>query len=228
MNAMLRRLLYSTRARNDGDGDSHVAVRGRLFVVSAPSGAGKTSLVKALLERCPEMRVSISHTTRSQRSSEVDGKDYFFVDKVQFERMKAAGDFLESAQVFDNYYGTSHSAVTAMLDSGRDVMLEIDWQGARQVRLAEPGAISVFILPPSREELERRLRGRGTDSDTVIRRRLDDAVADMGHCDEFDYVVVNDSFEAAVDELVAIVGDTGEASRAGRPALVPILKNLLE
>ena len=167
-------------------------------------------------------------TTRSQRSSEVDGTDYYFVEKAQFERMKAAGDFLESAQVFDNYYGTSHGAVTALLDAGRDVMLEIDWQGARQVRLAEPGAISIFILPPSREELERRLRGRGTDSDAVIRRRLADAVADMGHWEEFDFVVVNDSFEAAVDELVGIAGDNGEASRAGRAELLPVLKNLLE
>ncbi|MEM9056477.1 MAG: guanylate kinase [Pseudomonadota bacterium] len=207
---------------------AHRGARGQLYVVSAPSGAGKTSLVKALLARCPEVRVSVSHTTRSQRPTETDGVDYFFVDQARFDQMRAQGEFLESAQVFDNSYGTSQRAVAELLEAGTDVMLEIDWQGARQVRAAIPDARSIFILPPSREELERRLRGRSTDSDAVIRRRLADSVDDMGHWNEFDYVVVNDDFDAAVEELVRVVRGRGEASLSGRPELVPALKNLLE
>ena len=229
MTGILHRLLRALRGtEKDSTGSATQAARGRLFVVSAPSGAGKTNLVKALLQRCPPMRVSVSHTTRSQRPSEQDGKDYYFVDKPRFEQMREAGEFLESAQVFDNYYGTSHGAVSRLLDTGRDVMLEIDWQGAQQVRGAEPGAISIFILPPSREELESRLRGRSTDSEEVIRRRLADSVADMGHWNEFDYVVINDKFDEAVNELVDIAHGKGQASRAERPQLTPVLTNLLE
>src|SRR5262245_30698222 len=145
--------------------------RGKLFVISAPSGAGKTSLVKALLERAPHLRFSISYTTRKQRPNELHGRDYFFVaGNAEFERMAAAGEFLEHAKVFDNYYGTAKAQVEAILNGGDNVILEIDWQGARQIRKAMPECKTIFILPPSRAELEKRLRGRGTDSDEVIAR----------------------------------------------------------
>ncbi|MGE5624873.1 MAG: guanylate kinase [Bacillota bacterium] len=201
--------------------------RGRLFLMTAPSGAGKTSLVKALLQDHPNLKFSISYTTRKQRPNEVHGRDYYFVNKTEFKRMVAAGDFLEHAQVFDNYYGTSRKTVEAEMAAGRDVLLEIDWQGAQQVRKLIPEAVSIFILPPSRAELERRLKARGTDDATVIARRLKDAVSDMSHWSEFDYVVVNDQFEAAVTELAAIVAGRGGALSADRPALKPIVKALL-
>jgi guanylate kinase len=201
--------------------------RGHLFLVTAPSGAGKTSLVRALLNDHPNIRFSISYTTRKQRPNEKHSHDYHFVDKAEFERMVAAGEFLEHAQVFDNYYGTSRKAVEAEMAAGRDVLLEIDWQGAAQVRRLMPEAVTVFILPPSRAELERRLRSRGTDDDAVIARRLKDAVGDMSHWSEFDYVVVNDDFEQAKAELSAIASGRGQASRADRSALKPILATLL-
>ena len=179
--------------------------RGRLFVIAAPSGAGKTSLVRALMEREPRLRFSISYTTRPRRPTEVHGRDYFFVERGPFEAMVADGGFLEHARVFDHYYGTARAPVEAALAAGQDLILEIDWQGAAQVRRALPECVSVFILPPSREELERRLRGRGTDAEDVIRRRLADAAADMTHWREFDYVVVNDDFGRALDELQAVV-----------------------
>jgi guanylate kinase len=160
--------------------------RGHLYLVTAPSGAGKTSLVRRLLESHPNLHFSISYTTRKQRPNEVDGRDYFFVDIPEFQRMVAAGEFLEHAQVFDNYYGTARRTVERELAAGRDVLLEIDWQGAGQIRKLMPEAVSVFILPPSRSELERRLRTRGTDNDAVIARRLKDAVTDMSHWQEFD------------------------------------------
>jgi guanylate kinase len=156
--------------------------RGRLLVVSAPSGAGKTSLVHALREQRPTLGVSVSHTTRPRRPNETDGREYHFVSVDQFKALLAEGAFLEHARVFDNFYGTGRAQLNATLDSGRDIILEIDWQGARQVRLAWPGVISIFILPPSRAELERRLRTRATDSDAVIARRLRDAADDMSHC----------------------------------------------
>lgn len=193
--------------------------RGRLFVIAAPSGAGKTSLVRALMEREPGLRFSISYTTRRQRPTEQHGRDYFFIDREEFDRMVAAGEFLEHAQVFDNRYGTARRFVEDALARGQDLILEIDWQGARQVRAALPECVSIFILPPSRAELERRLRGRGTDSEEVIQRRLRDAAADMTHWDEFDYVVVNDDFEAALEELRAIVVGRGDASRRDRAGL---------
>ena len=195
------------------------AGRGRLFVIAAPSGAGKTSLVRALMERVPALRFSISYTTRPQRPSEVHGRDYFFVPRDEFERMVEAGEFLEHALVFDNYYGTSRRQVEDALAEGRNLILEIDWQGARQVRAAMPEAVGVFILPPSRAELERRLRSRGTDSEQVIRRRLRDAASDMTHWLEFDYVVVNDDFERALADLQAIVAGDGGGSRRDRPGL---------
>ena len=198
--------------------------RGKLYVISAPSGAGKTSLVKALLQRNPKLRYSISYTTRKQRSTEQDGRDYFFVTRERFEQLIAAGDFLEHAQVFDNFYGTSQRQVQSLLDAGDHVLLEIDWQGAQQIRARMPQQISIFVLPPSRSELERRLRGRGTDSEQVIARRLRDSLGDMSHWNEFEYVIVNDEFERAVSDLQAIVDGSGEQLRAARPEVLELIK----
>jgi len=200
---------------------------GHLFVIAAPSGAGKTSLVKALLAQEPSARFSISYTTRKMRPNEVDGRDYFFVDHPTFERMVAAGEFLEHAQVFDNYYGTARAQVEQLLAQGANVILEIDWQGAQQIRQVMKECRSIFILPPSRAELERRLRGRGTDDEAVIQRRLRDAVSDMGHWAEFDYVVVNADFEQALSELKAVVLQQDPALRADRAALKPLVNELL-
>lgn len=177
---------------------------GTLYIISAPSGAGKTSLVKALVDTIPGLSISVSHTTRPRRDGEVDGVDYHFVDAEAFEAMVAAGEFLEHARVFGNAYGTARSSVEEQLDAGTDVILEIDWQGAQQVRAALPDAVSVFILPPSRRELERRLRARGKDSEDVIARRLREAQSEMSHYHEYDYLVVNDAFGHAVEELVAV------------------------
>ncbi len=202
--------------------------RGKLFVVAAPSGAGKTSLVRALLERQSNLRFSISYTTRKQRPTEQHGRDYFFVDHAIFERMVAAGEFLEHAKVFDNYYGTAKSQVDAILNDGDHVILEIDWQGAQQIRKAMPECQTIFILPPSRQELEKRLRGRGTDSDEVIARRLRDSVSDMTHWNEFDYVVINERFDKALDELTAIVTGNGASLKRERPDLAMQMRILLE
>ncbi len=177
-----------------------------LFTVSAPSGAGKTSLVKALLDRRPdEVTVAVSHTTRPMRPGEVDGRDYHFVDIETFEAMVEAGEFLEYARVFDNYYGTSRKAVETLLEQGRHVILEIDWQGARQVREQLPETVAVFILPPSREELQRRLSGRGTDDPEVIARRMADADREMSHFRDAEYLVINDVFDDALFDLECIV-----------------------
>jgi guanylate kinase len=205
----------------------HSPPTGHLFVIAAPSGAGKTSLVKALLAQEPSARFSISYTTRKMRPTEVDGRDYHFVTHEQFEAMVAAGEFLEHAQVFDNYYGTARAQVEQLLAQGANVILEIDWQGAQQIRQVMNDCRSIFILPPSRAELERRLRGRGTDDEVVIERRLRDAVSDMGHWAEFDYVVVNADFEQALNELKAVVLRQDAALRADRPALKPLIKELL-
>jgi guanylate kinase len=201
--------------------------RGRLFVIAAPSGAGKTSLVKALLARLPQLRLSISHTTRTRRPTETEGREYHFVTPAQFEALTARGEFLEHARVFDNLYGTSRAYVEGQLRSGHDVMLEIDWQGAQQVRRAMPQCVSIFILPPSRAALAERLARRATDTPEVISRRLRDAVADMSHYREFDYVVVNDDFERALSELGDIVAGRGEALRADRVQLAGLLDELL-
>jgi guanylate kinase len=200
--------------------------RGSLFVIAAPSGAGKTSLVKAVLDRDPSLRVSVSHTTRRQRETEVPGRDYYFVTSDEFNRLRDAGDFLEHAQVFDNFYGTGRAQVEALRRAGHDVILEIDWQGARQVRAAQPDCKTVFILPPSRKELEARLRNRKTDSDEVIARRLRDSIADMSHYAEFDCVVVNDGFETAVTQLLEILRGA-RGYEATRPDLKPLVADLL-
>lgn len=184
--------------------DPSTTPRGTLYIVSAPSGAGKTSLVAALLRQLEGAVLSVSHTTRRPRPGEVDGQHYHFISAEHFLDMIEAGDLLEHAKVFDNFYGTSRAAVDAQRDAGQDVILEIDWQGARQVRAAIPEAESIFILPPSRAELERRLRGRGQDDETVIQRRLRDAEADSSHFDEYDYTVVNTDFDQAVRDLASI------------------------
>lgn len=179
--------------------------QGTLFIVSAPSGAGKTSLVRELIESLDGIRVSVSHTTRAQRRGEVDGVNYHFVSIAEFEAMISRGEFFEYAQVFDNFYGTSRSAVEALLKAGQDVILEIDWQGAQQVREQVPDSVSIFILPPSCDELERRLASRGTDAHATIARRMRDAVSEMSHYDEYDYLVINDDFTTALRELQSLV-----------------------
>ena len=200
--------------------------RGSLFVVAAPSGAGKTSMVKAVLERDPSLRVSISHSTRKPRPNEVSGQHYHFIGIDEFRKLRDAGEFLEHAQVFDNFYGTGRKQVEALRNAGHDVILEIDWQGAQQVRKAQPDCVSIFILPPSRRELESRLRNRKTDSDEAIARRLRDSIADMSHYGEFDRVVVNDDFETAVRQLLEILrGHPGYLSK--RPELAPLIADLL-
>jgi guanylate kinase len=181
------------------------AAGGTLYVVSAPSGAGKTSLVRALVAAEPEMAVSVSYTTRAPRPGEVDGLDYHFVTRDRFLAMVSAGEFLEHACVFDHYYGTSRAAVLCRLEAGRDVILEIDWQGARQIRAVAPAAVGIFVLPPSVETLRQRLRARRQDGPVVIERRMRDALSDMSRYAEYDYLVVNGDFEAAVADLRAIV-----------------------
>jgi guanylate kinase len=177
---------------------------GHLYIVSAPSGAGKTSLVKALLKQDPQVVVSVSHTTRPMREGEQDGVDYNFVSRDTFDAKIEQGLFLEYAEVFGNKYGTSQLWVREQLEKGLDVILEIDWQGAAQVRRLMPEARSVFILPPSRAVLEQRLRGRGTDSDDVIERRLSEAVNEMSHYAEFDYLIINDDFDTALADLASL------------------------
>ena len=177
----------------------------RLYVVAAPSGGGKTSLISALLERDPQIRLSVSHTTRKPRPGEIDGVHYHFVDKSEFERLVSQSAFLEHARVFDHRYGTWRRAVEAQLEQGHDVILDIDWQGARQVRASFPSCRSIFIIPPSLKALQQRLRKRGQDDEAVIRRRMRDARAEISHWDEFDYVIVNDEFDQALGDLQRIV-----------------------
>ena len=184
----------------------------RLFVIAAPSGAGKTTLVHALVTNNPHLRFSISYTTRKQRRNEAHGVDYLFVSREEFLKLRDAGELLEYAEVFDNLYGTSRAQVDKHLADGNNVILEIDWQGAQQVRESMPECISIFILPPSVEELERRLRDRRTDDDAVIERRLRDARSDMSHWHEFDHVVINDDLDQAVKDLEAALGGDSEAT----------------
>jgi guanylate kinase len=182
---------------------------GNLFIVSAPSGAGKTSLVRSLLASNQQVDISVSYTTRMPRPGEVDGEDYHFVSRETFLSMAKHGDFLESAEVYGNLYGTSQSWIEAEIVSGRDILLEIDWQGAAQVRRAFPDCISIFILPPSLQALEDRLRARGQDDVNVIARRLHAAKEDIAHVVEFDYVIINDKLDVALQEFNAIVVAAG-------------------
>ena len=180
--------------------------QGTLFVISAPSGAGKTSLVQALVGSMSDVQVSVSHTTRDQRPGEVPGQDYHFVSVDSFKEMIAEEAFLEHAEVFGRFYGTSRESVQGALDQGKDVILEIDWQGARQVREWMPECVSIFILPPSRAVLDERLRKRGQDSEDVIARRMQSALDEMSHYHEFDYVLINDVFDQALQQLSGIIG----------------------
>lgn len=199
----------------------------RLFVIAAPSGAGKTTLVRALTRNHPQLRFSISYTTREKRRNEAHGVDYIFVGDDEFLELEASGALLESAQVFDNYYGTSREQVEEHLAKGHNVILEIDWQGAEQVRQSMPEAISIFILPPSVEELERRLRSRGTDSDRVIARRLRDALSDMSHWQDFDYVVFNDDLDEAVASVEAVFRGSAEELSTRNPELRARIESML-
>ena len=201
---------------------------GTLFVISAPSGDGKTSLVKALLEQTENIGVSVSHTTRVMREGEQDGVDYHFIDKDSFVAMVGEGAFLEHAQVFDNYYGTAVANIEAKLKQGDDVILEIDWQGAAQVRKQLPYAVNIFILPPSQQALEERLRGRAQDSDEIIARRMRDAQNETSHYSEYDYLVVNDEFDNALIELKSIVLARRCRYGAQTQRLAPLLKELLD
>jgi guanylate kinase len=201
---------------------------GSLYIVAAPSGAGKSSLVNALLEREPGIALSISHTTRPPRPNDHDGEHYHFVNRGVFERMIADGLFLEHAEVFGNGYGTSRGAVESLLAAGRDVLLEIDWQGARQVRQAMPGAVGIFILPPSRAELERRLRTRASDDAPAIARRLAGSRLEIAHAGEFDYIVVNDQFADALADLLAIVASRRLRSASQLVRHAALLDDLLQ
>ncbi len=201
--------------------------KGKLFIISAPSGAGKTSLVKALVESTTNVVVSVSHTTREMRPGEVDGKNYFFVSYREFLQMIKQNEFLEYAKVFDHFYGTSQALVEKQLDRGLKVILEIDWQGAELVREKIHGTHSVFILPPSKAELESRLRGRGQDSEEVIARRMKDAESEISHFDEFDNIVLNDNFDTALGELTALVIGEGDFHPIGEDNLGALLKDLL-
>ena len=188
--------------------------KARLFVIAAPSGAGKTTIVRKLLVRNPELHFSISYTTRKKRRTEVDGSDYLFVDVAEFTRLRESGELLEYAEVFDNWYATSRRQVEQHLAEGRSVILEIDWQGARQVRESMPECVTIFVLPPSLQELERRLRDRRTDDAEVIERRLADARGDMSHWDEFHYIIINDDLEKAVADLNDVILGQGHANVA--------------
>jgi guanylate kinase len=178
---------------------------GNLFIISAPSGAGKTSLVRALLNLDPLINLSVSYTTREPRAGEIDGKDYHFVSRETFLAMAKSGEFLESAEVYGNLYGTSQTWISREIDKGRDLLLEIDWQGAAQIRRLFPECISIFILPPSREALEQRLKGRGKDNDEVIAKRMAAVREDVAHIAEFNYVIINDDLNNALHELNAVV-----------------------
>lgn len=200
---------------------------GTLFIFSAPSGAGKTSLVKALLEKTPFIGVSVSHTTRAPRPGEENGKAYHFVSIAEFQDMIGHGAFLEHAQVFDNFYGTSQEWVESELKAGRDVILEIDWQGAQQVRRLMPDAVSVFIAPPSIEALRSRLTQRGQDSEDIIERRMRDARNEMSHYGEYDYLIINDNFDSALEELRSIVLARRHRLLAQQQRHQDVLNNLL-
>jgi guanylate kinase len=180
-------------------------MRGKLFVITAPSGAGKTSLIEAVMREDPTLKISVSYTTRKPRSGEKDGVDYHFVDVETFQRMREQGEFLESAEVHGNHYGTGKQVILDAVKRGDDLILEIDWQGAQQVRRLYPACIGIFILPPSIEELERRMRSRGQDTEEVIRRRVENAREELSHAGEFKYAIINKDFETARRELASII-----------------------
>ena len=201
---------------------------GSLFVFAAPSGAGKTTLVHAVVTKHQEeLRFSISYTTREPRTNEANAVDYLFVSEEEFMRLRDAGEMLEYARVFDNYYATSRSQVEKHLAENRSVVLEIDWQGAEQVRESMPDCVTIFIFPPSLAELERRLRDRGTDAPEVVERRLRDARSDMAHWVDFDYVIVNDNLDDAIIDLEAVLKGEGEASSTSNPKLREALEHIL-
>ena len=201
-----------------------ISAAATMFIVSAPSGAGKTSLVKRLLSDIPKLACSVSHTTRPLRPTDKDGTDYHFVDRTEFETMIEKEEFIEHAEVFGNYYGTSVAAVRRCIEQGNDVILEIDWQGGAQVKATHPEVVWIFILPPSKEALLKRLRGRASDSEDVIARRTDEAVSEMREYQRADFLVFNDDFEKALDELKAIIG----CHRLGRVRQSELHHELLE
>ncbi|MCK9605405.1 MAG: guanylate kinase [Methylomonas sp.] len=202
-------------------------ITGKLYIISAPSGAGKTSLVKQLRQEMAKLVVSVSHTTRGMRAGETHGSDYFFVSIQEFKDMIEQQAFLEHAQVFDNFYGTAQKTVEDNLAQGLDVILEIDWQGAQQVRKMLPDSVSIFILPPSIEILKQRLQKRGQDNQETIARRMRDAVTEMSHYPEFDYLIVNDDFELALSQLKSIVTANRLLQTTQQQAIAPLLQNLL-
>lgn len=200
---------------------------GNLYIISAPSGAGKTSLVRQLLQRVPQLAVSVSHTTRPVRPGEQHGQDYFFVSMPEFQAMLENQAFLEQARVFDNYYGTAEQTVIDQLQAGLDVILEIDWQGAAQVKMLFPDSIGIFILPPSTEVLLQRLRNRGQDDEATIARRMREAVAEISHYPQYDYLVVNDDFDQALAELASIIVANRLTISVQQNRLEPLLSALL-
>ncbi|MEM9303978.1 MAG: guanylate kinase [Pseudomonadota bacterium] len=202
--------------------------RGHIFIVAAPSGAGKTTLVAALLDRLPELAVCVSHTTRPPREGEIDGEAYHFIDEPAFRQLVEADGFVEHARVFGNHYGTSYGAIEALVAADRDIILEIDWQGAQQIRERIPESISIFIIPPSLEELKSRLTKRGKDAPEVIARRLAESQAEIAHHHDFDYIVVNDDFEQALEDLICICRTARLRGPEQRRRLAPLLKSLLD
>ncbi len=201
--------------------------KGQLFIVSAPSGAGKTSLIRALTNQLSDVVVSISHTTRAIRPGEIEGKDYFFITVETFTSMIERGEFLEYAKVFDNFYGTSQSSVQRQLDQGLKVILEIDWQGAAQVRTRIKDTMSIFILPPSKAELENRLRNRAQDSNEIISRRMRDAKSEISHYEEFDFIILNDKFDSALQELVTLFSNSERYQPLNKEKLQSLTTELL-
>jgi guanylate kinase len=202
--------------------------KANLFVVSAPSGAGKTSLLKKLISELDGVQTSISHTTRAKRAAEVDGVDYHFVEPEAFKLLVEQEAFYEHAEVFGNHYGTSKSSIANQREQGIDVILEIDWQGARQIKQQLPESLSIFILPPSKQELESRLQGRGQDDEAIIKGRMDAAISEMSHYNEYDYVVINDDFEQAVFEIKAIIVAERQKLAIQSKKHAQLLCNLLE
>ncbi len=205
-----------------------MVAKANLFVVSAPSGAGKTSLLKQLIKELTGLQTAISHTTRSKRESEVDGKDYHFVNVDEFNSLIEQKAFHEYATVFGNSYGTSKSSITEQINKGIDVILEIDWQGARQIKQQIPKSRSIFILPPNRSALESRLKGRGQDDDSVINQRMSEAINEMSHYNEYDYLVINDDFSTAVEEIKAIIRAERQKLPIQQQKHAQMLSNLLE